>query len=287
MQTVHPVWVSSLFPHINPKTRAHSNHFRNRDSIKMWKVFNNGNQTSPTSTLRKHFKHEHFHVWNYECLCLKVPWTSTTHQMSSSIAELFTRDGLMKRLQKFVVAGDQVCLHFFLISSCVTHKCMQSINVVESPHFRDILLYIGQGGVTLLNNEIPGRTCLKESIIKTWRQERELFYEEMKVSYVCLLCQLFLMIMQFSVELVRMCVTYNRCLVRSRPCSISCCNSSLRRAGVQRVTRSTNLEVWPTRIPAHPWISHWRKSCKSSLHDHQRCWHRTKSILFLSYLGIV
>ena len=67
-----------------------------------------------------------------------------------------------------------------------THPITQSINVIENPHFRELLLFLAQGRVT--DDEIPGRTCMTESILKTWKTEREAFYQEMKVCQVCSLC---------------------------------------------------------------------------------------------------
>ena len=51
--------------------------------------------------------------------------------------------------------------------------------MIENPHFRELLLYLGQGHVT--DDKIPKRTHLTERIIKTWKAEREQFYQEMKV----------------------------------------------------------------------------------------------------------
>lgn len=48
-------------------------HPRNRNGIKIWKLFKNVVQTSPTSTIRKHFEHEHLHTWKSECDRLAVP----------------------------------------------------------------------------------------------------------------------------------------------------------------------------------------------------------------------
>jgi len=75
------------------------------------------------------------------------------------------------------------CPLFLLI---FTYKIVQSINIVDNPEFRELLLYFGQGRVT--NSEIPARTCLTGSIIKTWKDERDQFHQEMKVCWTCLLC---------------------------------------------------------------------------------------------------
>jgi len=63
--------------------------------------------------------------------------------------------------------------------SCAAHQTTQSINVVESPRFRKLLLYFGQGRAT--DDEIPKRTHLTEGIIQAWKKEREDFHQEMKV----------------------------------------------------------------------------------------------------------
>ena len=92
----------------------------------MWKVFNNGDQTSPTSTLRKHFKHEHSLIWESECCNLKIPRGSgSTEQSFSSSVEEFTREGLMVRLRKFIVGDDQVCFFRFFHSADQFHAVNQ------------------------------------------------------------------------------------------------------------------------------------------------------------------
>lgn len=62
---------------------------------------------------------------------------------------------------------------------------MQSINVIDNPHFRELLLYLGQGRI--MDGEIPGRTLLTQSIMGAWREEREQFHQEMKVGWAWLL----------------------------------------------------------------------------------------------------
>lgn len=84
-------------------------HFRNYNGIKTWKIFNNGNQTSPTSTLQKHFKHEHLDIWKSECHCLKVPQHDIVKRVLGPTVEPFTRDATMMQLQKFIVSNDEVC----------------------------------------------------------------------------------------------------------------------------------------------------------------------------------
>jgi len=73
--------------------------FKNCHSIKMWKVFSNGKQTSPTSTLCKHFQHEHAQVWESKSHCLGVPKKSEIGQVMGSSVEQFMQEGLMVQLQ--------------------------------------------------------------------------------------------------------------------------------------------------------------------------------------------
>ena len=72
-------------------------------------MFNNGQQTSPTSTLRYHFNHEHHGIWEHECDRLGVPRKSPTGQALGWDGEVFTWEGFMARLQEFIVGNDLVC----------------------------------------------------------------------------------------------------------------------------------------------------------------------------------
>jgi hypothetical protein len=93
----------------------------NINHIKMWKVFSNGQKTSPTSTLRTHFKHEHCHVWESECDYLKVPRRDPVGRVLGWSGETLTQDGFAMRVLRFIVGDDQVCLRVFPIS-CVAHS---------------------------------------------------------------------------------------------------------------------------------------------------------------------
>ena len=66
-----------------------------------------------------HFRHEHPGVWESECCRLGVPRKDVMGQVSGWNGEPFTREGLMVRLQKFIV-GDDVPPHF----SCVSDRQM-------------------------------------------------------------------------------------------------------------------------------------------------------------------
>jgi len=89
----------------------------------MWKVFNNGKQTSPTSTIRKHFQSKHHHIWKSKCRHLNIPQKSTTGQTLGSSVEPFTQEGLLIQLQRFIVGDDQVCIWLFSVSPRFTQGC--------------------------------------------------------------------------------------------------------------------------------------------------------------------
>lgn len=131
----------------------------------MWKPFRNGRQTSPTSTLRHHFKTEHPGVWESECCRLSVPRKSPRAWAFCQDSEPFTQEGLMIRIQEFIANSHNVRLRLFLASlELLTRSYTQSIDLVESPCFRDLLLYLGQGRVT--DDDIPKRTDLMENVAK-------------------------------------------------------------------------------------------------------------------------
>jgi len=62
----------------------------------------------------------------------------------------------------------------------------QSISVIDNPQFRELLRFYAQGHA--VDCEPPGRTCLTESIMKAWKNERDEFHQEMKVRWTCPPC---------------------------------------------------------------------------------------------------
>ena len=100
--------------------------------------------------------------------------------------EPFTQDGAMMRLRKFIVSNDEVRSKLFLAVSRFTCQTVQSINVIESPHFRELLVYYSHGRIT--EDEIPGRTCMTEDIMKAWKEEQDKFSKEMNVRQTYPIC---------------------------------------------------------------------------------------------------
>lgn len=86
-------------------------HPRTINGIKAWKVFKNGRQTSPTSTLRHHFDRQHHHVWDSERSRLGIPRQRPRRPALDWDGEPITREGIVKRVQAFTVNINQVRLY--------------------------------------------------------------------------------------------------------------------------------------------------------------------------------
>lgn len=78
----------------------------------------------------------------------------------------FSTKDLAKMIVKLIVAQDLVC---FIILVCLNYKfiyiCIQSLNLIESREFRDLLLFLRE---TLNDQDIPHRTKLRSLIIEEW-----------------------------------------------------------------------------------------------------------------------
>jgi hypothetical protein len=77
----------------------------------------------------------------------------------------FSQSQLLKAIVSFVVADDQVqsMPHQYYTANHIT---FQSINVVECPEFRDLLLLLRED---LHDRQIPHRTKIREAIITAWK----------------------------------------------------------------------------------------------------------------------
>ena len=88
--------------------------FSDKSGAKRWKVFENNEKSSPTTPFRRHLKVHHTSIWVCECtrLNIPVPLEQDIPEQTpyGSETELFTREGLLRRLIKFVSGNDQVYL---------------------------------------------------------------------------------------------------------------------------------------------------------------------------------
>ena len=79
--------------------------------MKRWKTFQNKEDSSPTSSFRRHLKNHHQVVWEQECKRLNIQIRRREEDAPMPDvpeAEPFTREGLLKRLIKFITSDDQV-----------------------------------------------------------------------------------------------------------------------------------------------------------------------------------
>lgn len=83
----------------------------NGSGPKQWKIFQNNPGSSPTSSFRTHLEEHHKSAWERERTRLSIP-TKPQAKRPPDTPEIepFTREGLLKRLIKFILGDDQVCL---------------------------------------------------------------------------------------------------------------------------------------------------------------------------------
>jgi hypothetical protein len=96
----------------------------------------------------------------------------------------FDEKTFLQCLLKFIAADDQVCFHFLVCIHYAHVSSFKSLNVVECPEFRSLLLSVG-GDFT--ESQIPGRTKLRELVIQAWRDYFEQLRRDLAVSLVYLL----------------------------------------------------------------------------------------------------
>lgn len=77
-----------------------------------------------------------------------------------------------KYLVNFIVADDQVCFYFIWSWCSPFILCIQSLNVIECPEFRALLILLRND----LQAKIPHRTKLRELVVDAWRQ----YFQELK-----------------------------------------------------------------------------------------------------------
>jgi len=87
-----------------------------------------------------------------------------------------------QHLLYFIIADDQVRLHFlsFLHSlhSCLLVLNPKSLNIIECPEFRKLLLFLQSD---LRESLIPCRTKLRELVIQAWRQHFQVLRRDLAV----------------------------------------------------------------------------------------------------------
>lgn len=93
--------------------------------------------------------------------------------------EKFTLATFQQYLVNFITSDDQVGADCRLIDDPLT-IFHQSINVVESPYFRRLLLLLRE---SLQEKDIPHRTKMRELIMESWEAYIETLKEELAVRH--------------------------------------------------------------------------------------------------------
>ena len=155
-------------------------------SFRTWSVHKNetSRKCSPTGPFRRHLEDCHRLAWVQECTKLGILIKDqSTPDTPRSKPEQFTREGLLRLMIKFVTSNDQVYLFLWFTPGHHSLTKSQSLNLVENPIFRELLIYVGGGKCT--EEDIPHRTKLTAEIIEAWKEERRQFSNEMKVCLIC------------------------------------------------------------------------------------------------------
>jgi hypothetical protein len=143
--------------------------------------------------LRGHL--EKYHTDEYVQVCKDNRWPALLPKLWQKITEAsigsssdpdgqphpkFSRQTFLHHIINFIVADDQVCLNIFeTYLACLLP--IQSINVIECPEFRDLLLLLRQD---LRDKDIPRRTKLRESIVQAWEAWFRTLRQELSVCSV-------------------------------------------------------------------------------------------------------
>jgi hypothetical protein len=97
--------------------------------------------------------------------------------------DVFSEQTFHRHLINFIVADDQVCPHH--LSVYYTYVCLsfQSLNVLECPEFRTLLLLLRSD---LKETMIPHCTKIRELIIQAWRRHFQNLRQDLAVRSILL-----------------------------------------------------------------------------------------------------
>jgi hypothetical protein len=161
---------------------------RNNGIVKTYKV------KTGYSSLRVHL--EKVHKEEYLRLCKEKGWknqlpTEVKARKAACLAasqslgqgvhprQPYSQEALLKHLINFIVADDQVrALHGVFLHLLISS---QSINVIECPEFRGLLLLLRPD---LEERDIPHRTRLRQSIIEAWNVWFRTLQRDLSVCFV-------------------------------------------------------------------------------------------------------
>lgn len=145
----------------------------------MWR-----NISGQTSCVRNHLKNAHEAMWLQIVILQELKGWRDAGCLNSNHQnrEPFSLTGFYERLLKWIAVDDQVCMYLKTnLSSADFAANGQSINVIESPELRDLLLHIG---TQLDDKHIPHRTKLSEMITERFKVEHAAMVQDICVSFI-------------------------------------------------------------------------------------------------------
>lgn len=146
------------------------------------------NAHGQTSSIRNHLRIHHEALWLDIVVSKELKGWQDVRSGSAQAPNTMEREpfslvGFYERLLKWIAVDDQVCV-FININEMVAELTTrgQSINVVESPELRNLLLYIG---TQLHDGHIPHRTKLSELITERFKVEHAAMIQDLRVHFIC------------------------------------------------------------------------------------------------------
>ncbi|KAG8679942.1 hypothetical protein FRC11_003123, partial [Ceratobasidium sp. 423] len=132
-----------------------------------WHVWKNSPNGGLTGAIQAHMLKYHAYIYTEKCKAegvlvkqLDCEDSVTTGFNLEEPQPAFTREGLLERLVRWIAVDDQ------------------SMNVVEQPEFRDILLYCGQG--VLQNKDIPHQNKVTSEAHEAYQKAKTAIMHEIK-----------------------------------------------------------------------------------------------------------
>jgi len=132
-----------------------------------------------TSCYRRHLQGYHEEEWSEGCKSENLKPSQSLPSKGTKQAP-FTVEGFHHLLLKWIAVDDQVC------QSCKSCCCLgttnnnKSINVLECPEFRELLLYIGEN--KLDEDDLPHRTKATIMILEEYKKKHMKVVNDIQVS---------------------------------------------------------------------------------------------------------
>lgn len=137
-----------------------------------------------TSCYRRHFQGYHEEEWSEACKSekLKPSWQSLPSKDAGGRQAPFTVERFHHLLLKWIAVDDQVCWSHRSCHCLGANNNNKSINVLECPEFRELLLYIGEDNLD--EHDLPHRTKATMMILEEHKKKHmEIVHDIQASSY--------------------------------------------------------------------------------------------------------